>query len=157
MYAKHTVYYDALPHYFLEFDIFDRLTGIFLDTAARRKMLQGVPVVSVPVLGEGVFESKEEILSFLGQSRYVTAKQRQRLLETALKLGLNPEPRLAETEISGLMEGLYIKIEENGQTVDRMKFVRAAFLQCIDFTERNWIDKTIIPNRLAVPLESLFE
>lgn len=26
MYAKHTVYYDALPHYFLEFDVLDRET-----------------------------------------------------------------------------------------------------------------------------------
>ena len=32
MYAKHTVFYDALPHYFLEFDIWDRETEGFLDT-----------------------------------------------------------------------------------------------------------------------------
>ncbi len=37
MYAKHTVFYDALPHYFLEFDILDRETGRFLDTDTRRK------------------------------------------------------------------------------------------------------------------------
>ena len=24
MYAKHSVFYDALPHYFLEFDVLDR-------------------------------------------------------------------------------------------------------------------------------------
>lgn len=29
MYAKHTVFYDALPHYFLEFDIFDKEKGIY--------------------------------------------------------------------------------------------------------------------------------
>ena len=27
MYAKHSIYYDALPHYFMEFDILDRETG----------------------------------------------------------------------------------------------------------------------------------
>ena len=32
MYAKHTVFYNALPHYFLEFDILDRQTQCFLDT-----------------------------------------------------------------------------------------------------------------------------
>ena len=32
LYAKHTVYYDALPHYFLEFDIYDRENEVFLDT-----------------------------------------------------------------------------------------------------------------------------
>ena len=35
MYAKHTVFYDALPHYFLEFDIYDRAQGIFLDKPVR--------------------------------------------------------------------------------------------------------------------------
>ncbi len=156
MYAKHTVYYDALPHYFLEFDILDRETGIFLDTPTRHAMLRDVPIVSVPVLGEGVFSSKEQILALLGQSRYVTGDQRQSLRDAAERMGLDPEPRLAETELSGLMEGLYIKVEENGQVTDRMKYVRAAFLQCVDFAEKNWIDKPIIPNRLAVSPQSLF-
>ena len=55
MYAKHTVYYDRLPHYFLEFDILDRETGRFLDTHTRHEMLWDLPVVSVPVLAEGAF------------------------------------------------------------------------------------------------------
>jgi hypothetical protein len=55
------------------------------------------------------------------------------------------------------MEGLYIKIEENGEVTGRMKFVRALFLQCVDFSETHWIDKPIIPNQLNVPIESLFE
>ena len=55
-----------------------------------------------------------------------------------------------------MMEGLYIKVEENGQVAARMKYVRAAFLQCVDFSEQHWIDKPIIPNQLAVPVESLF-
>ena len=48
MYAKHTVFYDKLPHYFMEFDILDRETGRFLDTASRREMTELLPVVSVP-------------------------------------------------------------------------------------------------------------
>lgn len=157
VYAKHTVFYDALPHYFLEFDILDRDTGIFLDTPTRREMLKNLPVVSVPVLGEGVFKSKDDMLKLLGQSRYVTGNQRQNLYDAAVKLGLDPERNCSETELSGMMEGLYIKVEEGGQVVDRMKFVRAAFLQCVDFSETHWIDKPIIPNQLAVPTESLFE
>ena len=50
MYGKHTVFYDALPHYFLEFDIFDREREVFLDTPSRRKLTDRLPVVSVPVL-----------------------------------------------------------------------------------------------------------
>ena len=156
MYAKHTVFYDALPHYFLEFDILDRETGVFLDTPTRRAMLAELPVVSVPVLGEGCFQCKEDLVKLLGQSRFVTGNQKQNLIDAAVKLGLDPERNCRETELSGLMEGLYIKAEENGQVVDRMKFVRAAFLQCVDFSESHWIDRPIIPNRLAVPMESLF-
>jgi hypothetical protein len=52
-YAKHTVFYDVLPHYFMEFDIYDRERGRFLSTRARRCMLQGLPIVSVPVIHAG--------------------------------------------------------------------------------------------------------
>ncbi len=156
VYAKHTVFYDALPHYFLEFDILDRKTGIFLDTPARHKMLKGAPVVSVPVLGEGHYKTKDAMLTLLGKSRYVTGNQRQNLYDAAVKLGLDPERSCRETELSGMMEGLYIKVEEGGQVVERMKFVRAAFLQCVDFSEAHWIDKPIIPNQLAIPVENLF-
>ncbi len=156
MYAKHTVFYDALPHYFLEFDILDRETGVFLDTPTRHDMLVGLPVVSVPVLGEGCFKRKEDMLKLLGQSRFVTGNQKQNLIDAAVKLGLDPERNCRETELSGLMEGLYIKVEEDGQVIDRMKFVRAAFLQCVDFSESHWIDRPIIPNQLAMPMESLF-
>ena len=156
MYAKHTVFYDALPHYFLEFDILDRETGLFLDTPTRHAMLAELPVVSVPVLGEGCFQRKEDMLKLLGRSRFVTGNQKQNLIDAAVKLGLDPERNCRETELSGLMEGLYIKVEEDGRVVDRMKFVRAAFLQCVDFSESHWIDRPIIPNQLAVPMESLF-
>ena len=157
MYAKHTVFYDALPHYFLEFDILDRETGVFLDTLTRHDMLKDTPVASVPVLSSGYCKTKEEMLKYLGRSRYVTENQQQNLWSAAVKLGLDPERNCKETDLSGFMEGLYIKVEEEGQVVERMKYVRAAFLQCVDFSESHWIDRPIIPNQLAVPVESLFE
>ena len=157
LYAKHTVFYDRLPHYFLEFDILDRETGLFLDTPSRRRILAGSSVVSVPVLGEGVFRRREELLELLGPSRYVSGEQRACLAETAEKLGLDPGRILGETDLSGRMEGLYIKEEADGRVARRMKYVRAAFLQCVDFSETHWIDRPIVPNRLSVPLASLFE
>ncbi|MBQ4401847.1 MAG: RNA ligase family protein [Synergistaceae bacterium] len=150
LYAKHTIFYDALPNYFLEFDIMDRETGIFLDTPARHKLLKGSPVESVPVLGEGSYTSEEQMLKLIGPSRYITVNQRENLYNAAVKLGLDPERSLKDTDLSGLMEGLYIKVEENGRVVDRMKFVRAEFLQQVDFSETHWIDRPIIPNQLAV-------
>lgn len=157
MYAKHTVYYDSLPSYFLEFDILDRETDIFLDTKSRQKLTAGIPVHSVPVLGEGIYKTKEEMLKLLGKSNFITDNQRDSLYQSAEKLGLDAGKCCNETDLSGMMEGLYIKVEEDGQVLERMKFVRAAFLQCIDFSEKHWIDKPIIPNQLAVPIEKLFE
>src|SRR5579883_2131250 len=56
LFARHTIYYDALPHYFLEFDVLDRELEQFLSTEARRGLLAGGPVVSVPVLGSSTVD-----------------------------------------------------------------------------------------------------
>ena len=157
LYAKHTVYYDALPHYFLEFDIFDRVSGRYLDTASRRALLKGLPVCSVPVLKEGTLKSREELLGLLKKSHYITDEHLQNLRKESEKLGLDAERQLRETDSSDLMEGLYIKVEENGEVVDRMKYVRASFLQTVDASGTHWLERPIVPNRLCVPIESLFE
>jgi hypothetical protein len=41
LYARHTVHYRALPHYFLAFDIFDKNRGCFLDLKTRLQILDG--------------------------------------------------------------------------------------------------------------------
>ena len=156
MYAKHTVYYDRLPHYFLEFDIFDRQEQVFLSTARRRELLKGLPVVSVPVLKEGTFRTREELLSLLGTSNYISPDKTETLRRTAEKLGLDAERQIRETDPSDLMEGLYIKIEENGQVLDRMKFVRASFLQTVELSQTHWLDRPIVPNGLAIPVEAVY-
>ena len=156
LYAKHTVYYDALPHYFLEFDILDRETGIFLDTHSRQKKLKDLPVVSVPVLAEGSFRSKEQLVSLLGRSNYITENKMEVLRRTSRRLGLDEERQCRETDASDTMEGLYIKIEENGQVVDRMKYVRASFLQTVDSSQTHWLDRPIVPNGLRLPMEELY-
>ena len=156
MYAKHTVYYDALPHYFLEFDVLDRDTGRFLDTPSRRALLKPLPVVSVPVLAEGVFRDKESLLALLGKSNYVTESHIQHLREDALRLCLDGDRQCRETDPSDLMEGLYLKIEEGGQVAERLKFVRASFTQTVDATQTHWLDRPIVPNRLCRPVDDLF-
>src|SRR5215510_307881 len=60
LYAKHTIFYDALPAYFLEFDVLDAEAGDFLSTARRRELLAGLPVEAVPVAWEGVFAGDPE-------------------------------------------------------------------------------------------------
>lgn len=156
LYAKHTVYYDHLPHYFLEFDILDRSAGRFLDTRTRHEMLRTLPVLSVPVLAEGAFQSKKELLSLLGKSNYITQSKQETLRQTCRRLGLDEERQLRETDPSDTMEGLYIKIEEDGQVVDRMKYVRASFTQTVEVSQTHWLDRPIVPNGLRLPLEDLY-
>lgn len=157
MYAKHTVFYDRLPHYFLEFDVLDRETGIFLDTHRRQALLKDLPVVSVPVLAEGSFTDREQLLRLLGHSRYISDHHMETLRRASEELGLDPERQLRETDQSPTMEGLYLKVEEGGQVVQRLKFVRPTFYQTVQSVDSHWLDRPIIPNELAVPMEALFE
>ncbi len=157
MYAKHTIFYDALPHYFMEFDILDRETGRYLDTAARRAMLAGLPVCSVPVLAKRSFHTLEELKRLLGPSNYITPQHRERLAVYCGQHGEDAAARLAETDASATMEGLYIKVEAGGEVIDRMKFVRASFLQTVETSETHWLNRPIIPNQLTRPLEALYE
>ncbi len=151
LYAKHTVYYDALPDYFMEFDILDRTNGKFLDTVSRRHITQNLPIIcSVPVLWSGIATSKEKIMKNLGRSHYITDKHLDNLRNECLKIGLDPERVVKETDNSNLMEGLYIKAEENGEVTDRIKFVRASFLQTVDSSPTHWLDRPIVPNKLSI-------
>lgn len=156
LYAKHTVYYDALPHYFLEFDMLDRETDAFLDTPSRHEMLSGLPVVSAPVLKRGAFSSLSEMTRLLGPSNYIREGHIDRLRAYCLRAGEDSESRSAETDPSIIMEGLYIKLEEDGFVKERMKYVRASFLQGVAESETHWLNRPIIPNQLRYPLEALF-
>lgn len=156
MYAKHTVYYDALPHYFLEFDLLDRETGRFLDTPSRRELLKPLPIASVPVLAEGTFRDREPLLALLGRSHYITGAHTEHLREDARQLNLDENRQCRETDPSDTMEGLYIKAEEGGEVVKRLKYVRASFTQTVDASQTHWLDRPIVPNRLCRPVDELF-
>jgi hypothetical protein len=118
LYARHTIPYDRLPHYFLEFDILDRESVAFLSTEARRNLLAGGPVQSVPVLGRA---PTGMIDSYVGKSAY------------------------SSTE---MMEGLYLKREDRGQVIDRFKYVRTDFLQAVANSDAHWMERPIEPNQL---------
>lgn len=157
MYAKHTVFYDKLPHYFLEFDIFDRDNGVFLDTHSRKKLLMDLPVVAVPILGEGEYHTREDILGLLGKSHYIGEDHLSCLRRLSSSLNLDPDRQCRETDPEPLMEGLYLKVEEEGRVVQRLKYVRHGFYQTVQLSDSHWLDRPIIPNQLAVPVEVLFE
>jgi hypothetical protein len=149
LYAKHTIFYDRLPHYFLEFDVLDTETGVFLSTARRRELFAGLPVESVPVLWEGVLEDPEALLSLIGPSTCKSPDWRARLEEQARTRHLDPERVRRETDPSDLMEGLYLKVEEDVEVRARYKYVRADFLTAVLDSGTHWLRRPIVPNMVV--------
>jgi hypothetical protein len=153
LYAKHTVYYDALPHYFMEFDVLDTATGAFLSTERRQALLVGLPLASVPVLHTGPLRALANLRTLLGPSRYKGANWQDSLATRCAEQGLDPTTVRAETDPSDLMEGLYIKVEEDGEVVGRYKFIRANFLATVLQSGSHWLDRPIVPNGLRADVD----
>jgi hypothetical protein len=149
LYAKHTIFYDQLPHYFLEFDVLDTETGMFLSTERRRALLAGLPLVSVPVLWSGTARSLAELVALVRPSLHKGPAWRERLSEVCAARGLDPERVWAETDRTDLAEGLYVKVEEEGRVVGRYKYVRADFLTTVLDSGSHWLKRPIVPNQLA--------
>ncbi|MEL6521230.1 MAG: RNA ligase family protein [Pseudomonadota bacterium] len=148
MYAKHTIFYDRLPHYFFEFDVFDRENGFFLSTPARKALLNGLPVMPVPVVHHGAVTSVDQLQSLVRRTPYKSPNWRDALAKAATLSNSRPEMVDQQTEDSEMAEGLYLKLEADGQVMDRFKFVRADFLQAIQAAEGHWQDRPVLPNRL---------
>ena len=149
LYAKHTVFYTDLPHYFMEFDILDKETGTFLSTARRKILLAAMPfVVSVKVLYAGAISSPQQLVALLGPSHFISEQHLERLRTHCQEKGLDAAQVLRETDSSHLMEGLYIKIEEQGIVQERYKYVRKSFLQTVFDSETHWLDRPLLSNCL---------
>ncbi len=149
LYAKHTVFYTDLPHYFLEFDLLDKTSGEFLSTERRRASLAQVPfVVSVKVLHEGMVQTRQALMALLGHSHFISNDHLARLRVLCQEKGLDAAQVLRETDPATLMEGLYIKVEEDGIVKERYKYVRPGFLQAVFNSESHWMDRPIVPNCL---------
>lgn len=148
LYAKHTIFYDALPHYFFEFDVLDKESGEFLSTDARRELLRGVSVVPVPVLYSGPVRTAGQLAALVKPSAFQSPRWRDALAEVCRSRGLDAERALRETDSAGLMEGLYVKAEEGGRVTERFKYVRGSFTQAVDDSGDHWLNRPVIPNQL---------
>ncbi|MGI9414358.1 MAG: RNA ligase family protein [Hyphomicrobiales bacterium] len=147
-FAKHTIFYDALPHYFLEFDMLDRETGDFLSTRRRRAMLEGSAVRSVSVLEEGRFRTANDLHALVGKSLHKSAGWRDALARVARGADQDMERVSRETDPSDDMEGLYIKLEDDDRVVGRVKFIRTSFLTNVIRSETHWLDRPLLQNGL---------
>ncbi|WOB71972.1 RNA ligase family protein [Achromobacter xylosoxidans] len=147
---KHSVFYDALPHHFFEFDVLDRRTGAFLSTAARRELLAGGPVLSVPVLYDGLAPARlADLKALLRPSLAKTARWRDAFEATVRREGLDLALAWRQCDKSDLSEGLYIKVEADGRTLGRYKWVRADFVQAILAADKHHSEQPYVPNQLA--------
>jgi hypothetical protein len=149
LYAKHTVFYDALPHYFLEFDVLDTVDGTFLSTPRRRELLGGVPMVSVPVLHEGALRTHRALTALVGRAAFKSRTWKARLRAAAERRDVDADRVVRETDPSDEMEGLYVKVEENGRVVGRFKYVRHGFLTSVVDSGSHWLKRPVVPNELA--------
>lgn len=149
MFARHSIHYDRLPHYFHEFDILDRQTGQFLSTPARRAMLDGLPIVPVPVLYEGPVTADLDLADFIRPSVYRTRSWEASLRKSAEYAGVDPDRAVEDGDRSDLAEGIYVKLETEELTVGRLKLVRPDFTQVIIDSGSHWADRPLIPNRLS--------
>ena len=150
MYAKHTVFYDCLPHFFMEFDVYDKERMVFLSTEERRKLISGVDFIKpVPVLFMGIIKTLDELMSYLVTSLYKTENWRKNLRNLCERDNLDYELALCQTDDSDMAEGLYIKDEEDNIVKGRYKFVRTEFLSQVVTSGSHWLDRPIIPNLMV--------
>lgn len=148
-YAKHSSYYDSLPHHFHEFDVWDRGQECFLSTQARHMLLDGLPILSVPVLYEGEMpQRKQLLLSLVRPSLAKSDRWREAMEYTAIREGLDLELTRKQCDDDDRSEGLYVKLEEGDRVVGRFKWVRSNFTQTILDSGSHHAARPILPNGL---------
>src|ERR1019366_8942246 len=125
MHNKHAIFYDQLPNFFLESDIYDRGRELWLSTNARNDLLRGHNYIHrVPVIAALKPTSLGQVTNLVGKSKYQSEKWKEALELKCNMSGANYTKTLAETEQSGLKEGLYIKQEDDLQVLNRYKYIR---------------------------------
>jgi len=157
LFAKHTIYYDELSHYFVEYDVLDVETGEFLSTARRNTLLSGLPPVSAPVLDSGLPDRAEDLTVLIGPSRFKSTRWRERLTESCIAQAVDCGQTFQQTDPLMLMEGLYIKVEDDRRVASRCKFVRSSFLSSVAASGGHWLDRPIVPNRLREGVDMFAE
>lgn len=150
MFARHTMFYDRLPHYAVVIDVLDRNSGKFLGHEARKDLIRDLPLVEAPLLADDWPATRKELLSLVGRSAYRSENWRDSLVEASNQAGVDPDKALSECGIDpDLMEGIYIKVEKDDEIVARYKWVRPGFVQTLNEGGVHWSQRPMIRNGLA--------
>lgn len=136
-YAVHTIKYRSLPHYFNEFDVWDRDKSIFLSTQRRAELLAPLVVAKIIAQVPVVFP-KVEAKNWLEKSGKIN-------LEQARDLAYKHGPMYGEEK----PEGLYLKVEKGEEVVGRYKLVRDEFIQKLIDDNVHWKSRPIDVQGLA--------
>lgn len=130
LYAKHSIHYRALAHYFFEFDIYDKEKEEFLDLDSRSELLDGTGIETVPVVWRGTLKPTQ-LTDLIQESQF----------DAEFDNPLTQRP-------DNLMEGIYLRTERDGVVTGRAKFVRPEFVEKVKQSE-HWQQQKMIPNLLA--------
>lgn len=117
--AQHSLDYDALPDWWLLFDVYDRERGCFWSTARRDAWAEQAGVATVKRVARGRF-SQPALKALLQDAR--------------------------SSYRDGPMEGIVVRAETEEILVARAKLVRADFAQSI---EEHWRSRPLHWNRLG--------
>ncbi len=101
-YARHSVFYNRLPDWFLGFDIYDKQSGRFFSSDRRDGLLIKMGISRVPTIARGRFNIPE-LKNLLQQSK------------------LSDQPA----------EGIYLRFDKDKWLEQRAKLVRPAFIQSV--------------------------
>ena len=149
LFARHTVFYDALPAYFFVFDAFDVVEQRFLGTVERRALIDGLGFFEAPELWRGSGVDLPEVDALLSRSRFATTQLSDTFDALITSRGLVLERERAQTQLTGQMEGLYFRLERDGRFVARCKYVRPGFRQTISDSGTHWASRPLVSNLLA--------
>ncbi|KAI5197327.1 hypothetical protein E4T38_08041 [Aureobasidium subglaciale] len=118
LFAKHSIHYSNLPDMFLAFDLFDTETSTFLSRDALSRRLEGTGIHQVNKLElEDLSEAALLELVQTHQSSYY----------------------------AGVIEGVYLRRQRYGKTIDRAKIVRSDFIA----GDEHWNRRGIVANVVA--------
>lgn len=125
---QHTVKYNALPDYFLAFDLFDTKEKKFYSRKRFWEALQGTGIHHVRAIEKSVsFRTQDDLVAFLEQQR------------TPYDTG------------NGKVEGIYIRRDKGDWLDDRCKLVNKDFIQSVN-EDDHWMHKITNFNSVRMDL-----
>ncbi len=130
VYAKHSIRYRKLSHYFFEFDIYNKESELFLTLDDRLELLEDTGIETVPIVHRGAI-GRDALQSLIGPSQFSSEFD-------------NP----TTGQVDHLMEGLYVRTECDGCVSARAKMVRPEFVEKVK-QSNHWQHEAMVPNELA--------